>query len=77
MAYKYSKKNSVLVRRCTNPTTVNGIEFPLNFSIAVDVLSIHNDPELWGPVDTGIFFYVINLLEYFVYLIIYLNNFLI
>lgn len=46
----------VLVRRCTNPTTVNGIEFPLNFSIAVDVLSIHNDPELWGPVDTGLFY---------------------
>jgi hypothetical protein len=40
-----------LVRRCTNPTTVKGFEFPLNMAVAIDVLTIHNDPELWGPED--------------------------
>ena len=42
---------SAIVRRCTNPTTLKGIDIPLDLEIAVDVLSIHYDAELWGPQD--------------------------
>ena len=45
-----------LVRRCTISTTVKGIDIPVDTSIAVDVLTIHNDPELWGPVDPNLFY---------------------
>ena len=42
---------SVVSRRCTNPTTIKGINIPFDLDIAVDVLSIHYDSELWGPED--------------------------
>ena len=45
-----------LVRRCTNATTVKGIDIPIDTSIAVDVLTLHSDPELWGPVDPNLFY---------------------
>ncbi len=47
---------SVVARRCTQPTIINGIDIPLDLSIVVDVLSIHYDNELWGPVDTKTFY---------------------
>ena len=42
---------SVVLRRCTNPTKVKGMDIPLDLEIAVDVMSIHYDPELYGPQD--------------------------
>ncbi|CAF1121404.1 unnamed protein product, partial [Brachionus calyciflorus] len=47
---------STIFRRCTNPTQVKGINFGLNDSIAIDILSIHYDEELWGPVDPNLFY---------------------
>ena len=50
-------KKSVVARRCTNPTTVKGIgNIPLELTIAVDVLSIHYDAEIWGPMDPKEFY---------------------
>nr|UOU03271.1 cytochrome P450 3045C3/4 [Brachionus rubens] len=48
--------NSVVARRCTKATTVNGLDIPLDTPISVDVLSIHFDSELWGPVDPNVFY---------------------
>nr|UOU03264.1 cytochrome P450 3045C7 [Brachionus rubens] len=45
-----------LVRRCIKSTTIKGIHFPVNTPIAVDVMSLHFDPELWGPVDPDLFY---------------------
>ena len=39
---------SVVTRRCTSACTVNGIRIPENFTIAVDVMTIHFDPQYWG-----------------------------
>ena len=39
----------MIARRCTKATKVKGIDMPLDFVVAVDVLSIHYDPQLWGP----------------------------
>ncbi len=47
---------SVVARRCTHPTTIKGIDIPLDLAIVVDVMSIHYDPELWGPVDPSTFY---------------------
>ncbi len=33
-----------------------GINIPKNTLIVVDVLSVHYDPELWGPVDPNVFY---------------------
>ena len=52
--FKYIQ--SPLTRRCTSPTTIKNIKIPLNMAIAVDVLSIHYDPELWGPTDPKLFY---------------------
>ena len=41
----------MIARRCTKPTKVKGIDIPLDFVVAVDVLSIHYDRKLWGPHD--------------------------
>lgn len=38
-------------RKCTNATTVKGLEIPEGLVIACDVLSIHYSEELWGPQD--------------------------
>nr|APA31882.1 cytochrome p450 06345 [Brachionus plicatilis] len=45
-----------LIRRCTKATNVNGIDIPYDTPIAFDVLSVHGDPDLWGPVDPGVFY---------------------
>lgn len=45
-----------LTRRCTNPVTIKGINIPLNQGIAIDVLSIHFDAEIWGPIDPKVFY---------------------
>jgi cytochrome P450 len=47
---------SVVVRRCTNPTNIMGIDIPVDLEIAVDVLSLHYDPEIWGPEDPNTFY---------------------
>lgn len=47
--------NSVLTRRCTTPATVKGIDFEKGMVLAIDVLSIHFDQELWGPEDPYVF----------------------
>ena len=52
----YPIGNTIIARRCTNPTTIKGIEIPLDMTIAADVLTIHNDPELWGPTDPKTFY---------------------
>ena len=46
----------MIVRRCTSPTTINGIDIPVDLEIAIDVLSLHYDQELWGPTDPNIFY---------------------
>lgn len=38
------------------PTTINGIDFPKNLTIEVDVLSVHYDPDIYGPVDPNEFY---------------------
>ena len=38
------------------PTTVNGMHIPKDLAIVIDVLSIHFDPKLWGPVDPNVFY---------------------
>ena len=45
-----------ITRRCTKATKVKGIDIPLDTDITIDVLSLHFDPELWGPVDPEQFY---------------------
>ena len=52
----YPIANTVVARRCTDPTKIKGIDIPLDLEIAVDVMSLHFDNELWGPVDPNIFY---------------------
>ena len=47
---------SVTTRRCTTPTEVKGIKIPVGLSVTIDVLALHYDPELYGPVDPNIFY---------------------
>jgi hypothetical protein len=47
---------SVVARRCTHSTNIKGIEMPVDMTIAIDVLSIHYDDELWGPTDPNQFY---------------------
>jgi cytochrome P450 len=44
-----------VTRRCVKQTTIKGIDIPVNLVVAVDVLSIHYDQELWGPEDPNEF----------------------
>ena len=44
----FHSNERVVTRRCTNKTTVKGIDIPVNISVAVDVLSLHFDKEIWG-----------------------------
>ena len=37
------------------PTRIHGIDIPVNLVIAVDVLTIHYDAEIWGPFDPNEF----------------------
>ena len=39
---------SVVTRRCTSECSVNGIRIPENLTIAVDVMTLHFDPQHWG-----------------------------
>jgi hypothetical protein len=32
-----------------------GIDIPVDLEIAIDVLSLHYDPEIWGPEDPNVF----------------------
>lgn len=43
-------------RRCTQPITLKGIDFPENLLVAVDVISLHYDPENWPGVDPNVFY---------------------
>ncbi|CAF0750430.1 unnamed protein product [Brachionus calyciflorus] len=52
----YPIGNSVVARRCTKKTSVKGIDIPEDLTIAVDVLSIHFDGEIWGPIDPKLFY---------------------
>ncbi|CAF0750463.1 unnamed protein product [Brachionus calyciflorus] len=52
----YPIANSIVARRCTSPTTIKNIKIPLDLPIAIDVMSIHFDSQLWGPVDPNIFY---------------------
>nr|QEV83808.1 cytochrome P450 [Brachionus rotundiformis] len=52
----YPIANSVVARRCTKKTTIKGIDIPVDTPIAVDVLSIHFDADLWGPHDPNQFY---------------------
>lgn len=46
----------MLSRRCTQATTLNGIDIPVGTIIAPDVYSLHFDPEHWGEVDPSVFY---------------------
>ena len=52
----YPIANSVVMRRCTNETQINGLVLPVGLIVMVDVLSIHYDENLWGSVDPGTFY---------------------
>jgi cytochrome P450 len=52
----YPIANTVVARRCTNATNVCGIDIPLGLAIAVDVMSLHMDAEIWGPKDPKEFY---------------------
>jgi cytochrome P450 len=43
----YPIANGAVNRRCIFPTQIKGIDFSTDSVIAVDVLSLHNDPEYW------------------------------
>nr|QVK45587.1 cytochrome P450 [Brachionus paranguensis] len=45
-----------MTRRCTKKTNVKGIDIPKDLVIAVDALSVHFDPDVWGPVDPKEFY---------------------
>jgi cytochrome P450 len=38
------------------PCKVKGLDIPAGVSVTVDVLSLHYDSEIWGPVDPNIFY---------------------
>jgi cytochrome P450 len=45
-----------MTRRCTKSTQVKGIDIPEDLLIAIDVLSLHYNPEYWGEVDPNVFY---------------------
>ncbi|RMZ99029.1 cytochrome P450 3A29-like [Brachionus plicatilis] len=51
----YPIVNTAVGRRWTKSTVVKGIDIPEDTVIVVDVMSLHFDPELWGPVDPNEF----------------------
>lgn len=44
-----------ITRRCTKATVIKGIDIPVDTDITIDVMSLHYDPELWGPEDPDVF----------------------
>ena len=53
---KHYSKHRACTRRCVNATQVKGVDIPEDLTIIVDVLSLHYDAEIWGPVDPHIFY---------------------
>ena len=47
----YPIANVAVARTCTKPTTINGINFEVGQTVTVDVMSIHYDPDIFGPQD--------------------------
>ncbi len=45
-----------MARTCTNRTQIKGIDIPEDLVIAADVMSVHFDPAVWGPVDPNQFY---------------------
>lgn len=43
-------------RHCVIPTNINGIDIPAGVFVRPNVLDIHYDPEIWGPVDPQKFY---------------------
>ena len=39
------------MRTCTKKTTVRGMEIPEGLEVRANMLAVHYDSELWGPVD--------------------------
>lgn len=54
--FNFNLKIRFVNRRCTNSTTIKGIDIPEDTVIAVDVLSMHYNPEYWGEVDPNVFY---------------------
>lgn len=52
----YPITTSIVGRRCTKPTTINGIDFELDQAVVIDIMSIHLDPEIYGPHDPKLFY---------------------
>nr|ARQ84123.1 cytochrome P450 [Brachionus plicatilis] len=52
----YPTGTSIISRKCTKSTNVRGIDIPEGLVIAVDALSLHEDVDLWGPVDPKEFY---------------------
>ena len=52
----YPIGNSIVGRRCVNETTINGVKLPENLTIVADVLSVHYNPDVWGPHDPNEFY---------------------
>lgn len=52
----YPLANNVVNRRCISKCTIKGVEIPKDLVVAVDVMSIHFSPDLWGPVDPNTFY---------------------
>nr|UOU03273.1 cytochrome P450 3045C1-1 [Brachionus rubens] len=52
----YPIASQAVTRRCMKSSRVKDIDIPVGLVIAVDVLSLHFDEELWGPVDPNLFY---------------------
>lgn len=48
--------NAACTRRCVKKCNIKGIDFPEDLTVIVDVLSLHYDSDLWGPVDPYVFY---------------------
>ena len=44
------------MRTCTKKTTANGIDIPEGLEVRVNMLAVHYDSDLWGPVDPFLFY---------------------
>ena len=66
--------NRVVTRRCVNPTYLKEIYIPTDTTIAVDVLSLHYDPELWGPEDPNTF-YPLRFVKFKIFILKYILKF--
>ena len=52
----YPIASPFVTRRCTKETQIKDLNIPRDLVIAVDVLSLHYDPQYWGPVSPEIFY---------------------